>query len=156
MSPRIPAAALLIGFAGLLPFLWGALVVVGYFDAAAVVQPSGFLSWVVVRDGPLLMARYGVILLCFATGALWGLSSNVAGLRANICFALSVIPALWIFLNPGQGATSALTNLMIGFAALLMLDAAFWRWGLAPAWWMSLRLPLTLIVLGCLALGVWG
>jgi hypothetical protein len=55
----------------------------------------------------------------------------------------------------GGGPISAGTNLMIGFAGLLVLDALFWYWGLAPRWWMRLRILLTAIVLLCLAFGVY-
>ncbi|MEC7670198.1 MAG: DUF3429 domain-containing protein, partial [Pseudomonadota bacterium] len=37
-----------------------------------------------------------------------------------------------------------------GFIALLGLDFTFWRWGLAPAWWMQLRVLLTTLVVACL------
>ena len=52
------------------------------------------------------------------------------------------------------GPVGAGMNLMFGFAGLLVLDFAFWRWGLAPEWWMKLRVLLTAIVLICLATGV--
>jgi hypothetical protein len=44
--------------------------------------------------------------------------------------------------------------LMAGFAGLLMIDAAFARQGLAPPWWMTLRVPLTVMVVACLAVGL--
>ena len=34
------------------------------------------------------------------------------------------------------------------------LSTAFWRWGLAPEWWMKLRVLLTVLVVACLAVGV--
>ncbi len=49
---------------------------------------------------------------------------------------------------------SAGTNLIFGFLGLLALDFAFWRWGLAPAWWMQLRVLLTGLVILCLCVGV--
>jgi uncharacterized membrane protein YbhN (UPF0104 family) len=48
---------------------------------------------------------------------------------------------------------SALTALAIGFAALLALDWAFWKQGLAPRWWLPLRAVLTAIVVPCLLVG---
>jgi hypothetical protein len=44
--------------------------------------------------------------------------------------------------------------LILGFVALLAIDASAARQGLAPAWWMSLRLLLTTVVVACLAIGV--
>ena len=45
-------------------------------------------------------------------------------------------------------------NLIFGFLGLLALDWQFWRWGLAPRWWMHLRLPVTAAVVACLLVGV--
>jgi hypothetical protein len=48
-------------------------------------------------------------------------------------------------------ATSAsVIYLAAGFAGLLALDATFAAQGLAPRWWMRLRLLLTAVVLACL------
>jgi hypothetical protein len=59
-----------------------------------------------------------------------------------------LIPFIW-------GALMSLGNLMTGFGHLLILDFAYQRWGLAPAWWMTLRASLIAVVLICLAIGVW-
>jgi hypothetical protein len=64
---------------------------------------------------------------------------------------VSVCPALWAFLLVGGGPEAAAQALAAGFVALLALDALFWQQGLAPAWWMRLRLMLTAGVLACLA-----
>ena len=47
------------------------------------------------------------------------------------------------------------TNLMYGFAGLLLLDAMFSYWRLTPVWWMRLRVLLTAVVLTCLAVGIY-
>lgn len=148
---RIPASALLLGLAGLIPFVWAALLVIGVADPGLT---APFAGWVALSgDGILMMVRYGTIILCFMSGVLWGFATKARGARAAVGYALSVVPALWVFLFPGAGATSALINLMTGFAGLLILDFAFTRWRLAPAWWMSLRVLLTAIVLVCLGIG---
>ncbi len=103
--------------------------------------------------GALILTRYGVIILCFMSGVLWGFATKASGAQATACYVLSVIPALWAFLNPGTRADEALINLMIGFAGVLILDFAFARWGLAPKWWMTLRVPVTGVVISCLAIG---
>jgi hypothetical protein len=51
----------------------------------------------------------------------------------------------------GGGPEAAALGLMAGFAGLLVLDGLFWRWDLAPPWWMRLRGMLTAVVLACLA-----
>ncbi|MGB3244066.1 MAG: DUF3429 domain-containing protein [Sulfitobacter sp.] len=147
---RIPPAALLLGIAGLAPFITGAMLSLEYLNAGA-----GGFSFLNGTDGPLIMLRYGVIILCFMSGALWGFATTAPGMQGTAAFALSVVPALWVFLNPGAQADAALINLMIGFSGLLLLDYAFHRWSLCPEWWMALRVPLTLVVLICLAIGVW-
>ena len=63
-------------------------------------------------------------------------------------------PSGWAFFMVGGGPTSAAMNLIFGFVGLLMLDFAFARWGLTPMWWMKLRVLLTAIVVGCLAVTV--
>ena len=148
-SARIPLAPLLLTAGGLLPFLWGALLSAGWVDPG----PGALLG--LGASGPLLMVRYGVVILCFMAGVLWGFATRTTGARAAACYTLSVLPALWAFLNPGTSADAALINLMIGFAGVLLLDLAFSRWGLTPPWWMSLRLPVSTAVLICLGIGVW-
>ncbi len=149
--PPIPRAPLILGLAGLVPFGWG---------AAPLLSPE--LSelghrWLGARFiGPYVQLFYGAIILSFMSGVLWGFATKARGARAATGYGLSVIPALWAFFMIGSGPVSASLNLMIGFAGLLLLDAAFWRWGLAPAWWMSLRVLLTTIVLACLAVGAFG
>ena len=146
---RIPPAALILGFAGLIPFIWGALLVLQLFEGVPDAMPA-----VLRGDGRLIMIRYGGIILPFMAGVLWGFATKAEGWQAASGYALSVLPALWWFFMPGAGPVSALTNLAIGFVALLLLDYAFVRWGLAPRWWMALRIQLTILVLVCLGIGV--
>ncbi|MFD2738152.1 DUF3429 domain-containing protein [Sulfitobacter aestuarii] len=147
---RVPAPALILGFAGLLPFLWAAMLLLGVDGGI-----SGRLPRALGTDGRLVMLRYGSVILPFMSGVLWGFATRARGTRAAAAYALSTLPALWWFFAPGAGPSSALLNLMSGFAGLLILDFAFWRWSLAPSWWMALRLPLSIVVLACLGLALW-
>lgn len=146
---RIPPAAFLLGFAGLVPFVWGAMLSLQLFGGW-----TGPLPAVLTGDGRMIMIRYGGIILPFMAGVLWGFATKAQGSQAALAYALSVLPALWWFFMPGTGPSSALINLAIGYLALLMLDYAFARWGLAPAWWMALRIQLTVVVLICLCIGI--
>lgn len=146
---RIPPAALLLGLAGLIPFIWGALLILDLFGVSSATLPD-----VLMGDGRLIMVRYGGIILPFMAGVLWGFATNATGAQAAVAFALSVIPALWWFFTLGSGPTSDLTNLATGFVGLLFLDFAFQRWGLAPSWWLTLRIQLTVIVVICLGIGI--
>ncbi|WP_370400099.1 DUF3429 domain-containing protein [Sulfitobacter sp. JB4-11] len=147
---RIPAPALLLGIAGLTPFVWAALLILGLSGGQEANLPP-----VLSGDGRLIMIRYGGIILPFMSGVLWGFATTATGGRAIAAYGLSVLPALWWFFMPGTGPVSALTNLATGFLAVLILDFFFQRWGLTPAWWMTLRIQLTVMVLACLAIGIW-
>ena len=149
MFQTIPRAPLILGLAGLLPFLWGALTVL--------VPDLGLWTAQTLNPrfaGPYVMIFYGAVILSFMSGVLWGFAARASGTLATIGYALSVIPALWAFFMTGGGPTSAGMNLIFGFAGLLLLDLQFARWGLAPAWWMPLRLLLSAVVIACLAVGV--
>jgi len=145
----IPRAPLILGLAGLIPFLWG----------AATVLSVGLSTWGLQFMGPRFIGPYiqlfyGSVILSFMSGVLWGFATKATGAQAATGYVLSVIPALWAFFMTGGGPTSAGLNLIFGFAGLLMLDFAFSRWGLTPPWWMSLRILLTTIVVACLAVTV--
>lgn len=145
----IPKSALFLGLAGLLPFLWGALTTLmpGFGLQASQVIGSRFI-------GPYVQLYYGAIILSFMSGVLWGFAAKADGPYATGGYILSVLPALWAFFMTGGGPVTASMNLIAGFVGLLLLDWQFWRQGLAPAWWMHLRVLLTAIVVICLLTGV--
>ena len=146
---QIPRSALILGLAGVIPFAWGALTRLS--DAASqwgmdVLGPR-FI-------GPYVQLSYGMVILSFMSGVLWGFATKAKDGQAGTGYALSVIPALWAFFMTGGGPVSAGTNLIFGFLGLLVLDFAFWKWRLAPAWWMQLRALLTGLVVLSLSIGV--
>ncbi|MBS0124834.1 DUF3429 domain-containing protein [Thetidibacter halocola] len=146
---QIPRSALILGLAGVIPFAWGALTLVS--DPLAS-WGTGALGPRFV--GPYVQLFYGSVILSFMSGVLWGFATKAQGGQAATGYALSVIPALWAFFMTGGGPVSAGMNLIFGFLGLLILDWQFWRWGLAPAWWMRLRGLLTALVVASLAVGV--
>ncbi len=138
MFSAIPRAPLILGLAGLLPFLWG---------AATLLLPD-LGMWAVMTLGgrftaPFVQLSYGTIILAFMSGVLWGFATRDDHWQN---YVLSVIPAMWAFFMVGGGPTSAALNLCIGFSGLLLLDLHFWQQGVTPHWWMSLRLLLTFCV----------
>jgi len=151
MLPRMktPRPALILGFAGLIPFFWGAVTVLVPDLAFWTVKTIGPRF-----SGPYVMLFYGAIILSFMSGVLWGFATRLDGAQAGAGYTLSVLPALWAFFMTGGGPAGAGVSLMAGFAGLLVLDWFFWHNGAAPVWWLALRLPLTLAVLACLAIGV--
>ena len=146
---RIPAAPLYLGLAGLLPFLWGALTLVSEGAAAFGLETLGPRF-----TGPYVLLSYGTVILAFMSGVLWGFATKAEGQVAATGYALSVLPALWAFFFVGGGPVSAAIYLIVGFVGLLGLDWLFWKQELAPAWWMTLRVMLTVVVVACLAMVV--
>lgn len=145
----IPRSALILGLAGLIPFLWGAANVL---FPATVGWGGQWLSPMFM--GTYVSLTYGVVILSFMSGVLWGFATKAEGGAAATGYALSVLPALWAFFMVNGDPGNAAVNLFAGFAGLLMLDYSFARQGLAPAWWMRLRVLLTAVVLACLAVPI--
>ncbi len=134
----VPRAPLLLGLAGLLPFAWGLATIL----SPALAQLT--IDWIGPRFvGPYVGLFYGAVILSFMSGVLWGFATKAEGAAAARGYALSVLPALWAFFTTGGGSGAAATALVVGFTGLLALDWTFWREGLAPAWWMRLRVLLT-------------
>lgn len=142
MTP--PRAPLLLGLAGLLPFLWGALTVLLPDLGLHTAQTIGGRF-----TGPYVQLAYGQIILAFMSGVLWGFATRQS---AALPYVLSVIPALWAFFMVGNGPEIAAMNLIFGFIGLLALDWHFARHQLTPPWWMTLRIGLTAVVTACLAI----
>lgn len=139
---QIPKSALILGLAGLIPFIWGAVTVM--VPSLATWGQSTLGGRFI---GPFVQLFYGAIILSFMSGVLWGFATKATGQMATVSYVLSVIPALWAFFMTGGGPTAAAVNLIVGFLGLLLLDWHFWRLGLAPPWWMHLRGLLTAIVI---------
>lgn len=143
----IPKSALLLGLAGLVPFVWGLAT-----QLLPVLGDWGTLTLGPRFVGPYVSLSYGIVILAFMSGVLWGFATRAEGSVAAIGYALSVLPALWAFLFVGGGPESAARWLAAGFVGVLGLDHVFWRYRLAPEWWMQLRLILTTGVLICLVI----
>lgn len=145
---RIPLSALMLGLAGLIPFLWGAIT-------HAI---PDLALWSTDRFGQRLTGRfllqgYGIVILSFMSGVIWGFATRATGTVAATGYALSVLPALWAFFMGTGAPAPALIALGAGFVGLLLVDWMFWTQGLAPDWWMALRGLLTGVVVVCLAVG---
>ena len=142
----VPRPALLLGLAGLIPFIWGAATLLSVDIGTWGVRTLGPRF-----AGPFVLLNYGQIILAFMSGVLWGFATRAEGSAATAGYALSTIPALWAFIMIGAGATTSAIYLIAGFIGLLALEFSFWKQGLAPNWWMQMRVPLTIIVVACLA-----
>lgn len=132
---RPPQIALWLTVAGAFPFLVGAAMVLGFWPG----------------EGRALISAYGVVILAFMSGVLWGFATRSSTVWP---YALSVLPALYGFFfalrHPWAMEGQALAHLIAGFIGVLVLDAVYQARGLAPRWWLTLRVPATAVVLACL------
>ena len=149
MILKIPTGALILGLSGLLPFAWGAVTLL-----SAEAFNFGIENFGARFVGPLIQLSYGVIILCFMSGVLWGFATKMDEKNGSLGYILSVLPALWAFLSMGRGPISDTISLIVGFLAVLLIDRHFYLLKLTPLWWMNLRIPLTFLVISLLGLGI--
>ena len=131
-SDRIPATALALGLAGLLPF------------AAATLSQWLALPLLTAGHGRLLAIAYGGVILAFLGGIRWGTAMGpYAAQRQALEFATSVMAALAgvaaLFLPPLLG----LCLLIAGFLMQALWDVMSVEAGRLPQWFGSLRKVLT-------------
>ena len=161
MFALVPRPALVLGFAGLVPF-WGAA-------AGVWLLPSAWAGWLLY-----LMVAYGAAVASFLGAVHWGLAmANLERERIRPedpgrindggeggarplgpvrQMVVSVGPALiaWASLV-FQSAPFALIAQFFLFGAIYLIDHHIVRQDLAPRWYLDLRLPLTLLVLAAYA-----
>ena len=154
MLARLPTIALLLGIAGLIPFIGAGIAAVSATPQGQ--DPRGLLAFI----------GYGAVILSFLGGVHWGFvlkplpeslpggppgSLVVTDTRPGSRLTLGVVPALvgWIailtyaFGLPWLG----LVVLIAGFLATVLTEAQLNRRGLMPARYMWLRWGLTIVVL---------
>ncbi len=134
-APEVPRPALVLGFAGLVPFILCGLGV-------WLVPPpaSGFLHTVLIA--------YGMVIAAFMAGAQWGFGSAPSlddGQRWRI-LGMSVVPALVVWIGAFSPFPWPHAFLLVAFAMVLRFDLKLVREGLAPPWYPQLRFPLTAAV----------
>lgn len=143
-AARMPAIPRALGFAGLLP------------QAAPVALLAiGPPVW---RFAALSIAyAYPALILSFLGGTWWGLAAGRADKAPGWTWAAAVAPSLvalltavpWAIGETWPGPSLVVRGLAL--MAALLVDRRLVRAGIAPAWWMSLRVPLS-IGLGLLTL----
>ena len=135
----MPSGACWLGYSGAIPFVLLAFLVVGEWD-------MGF------SDPSFALRGYGAVILSFLGGIQWGLliqnerpHSSIFKDK-NVGLGLSVIPSLigWmgLLIEPMWGVCT----LVFGFVIILFIDLRTVSVGLAPKWYLALRIPLTGIV----------
>lgn len=126
----LPAAAMVLGYAGVIPF--AAL-------AAALWTPA----WQPQALGPLL--AYSALILSFLGGVRWGRALESGG---SLDFALAVLPSLYAWGALQLPPAAALMLLAAGFVLQWWLDGPGDHLPADPGF-RRLRSGLTALVLGC-------
>ena len=146
MTRPLPRLAILLGLAGLLPFVLCSL---------------GVLS--LSSDGStrslLALVAYGATVLAFLGGVHWGFALDESGMASERAqrarFGLGVVPSLigWAaMLVTFIGLpTTGLLVLTAGFVATTAVEGQAARRGLVPQRYMWLRWGLSAVVVVCLA-----
>ena len=132
---RIPRAAAVLGYGGVVPFATLALAFAFAPHGAAQRALEGFLI-------------YGAVILSFLGGIRWGAASGAAREHGRT-LTIAILPSLWAALVlwwPDPAASA--WGLLIGFT--LMGVADWLRPGAGvPAWMRPLRVRLTVAVVLC-------
>ena len=147
-APRasIPPTAAWLGYGGLLPFFILALAIL--IDN----QRAAFFSAALIA--------YGAVILSFVGALHWGFAMTLGEFNAesghrrrNERFAWSIVPALlaWPALLAPPALASAL--LSAGFVAHYWQDRRLAAFASLPAWYLPMRLRLSIFACLCLAVG---
>jgi Protein of unknown function (DUF3429) len=144
MLTSIPPLPRLLGLAGLLPM--AALLAIILF---------GGDTW---RFGALAFAwLYAALIFSFVGGLWWGLAAAAGERAPGWLFGISIVPSLaalatltpWLIGEPWPGPPLLWLALLI--LASPLIDRRIAKMGLAPSWWMPLRIMLS-TGLGAMAL----
>ncbi|WP_372707106.1 DUF3429 domain-containing protein [Brevundimonas sp.] len=133
----LPALAIGLGYAGLLPQL-----------AALGLAVFGGPEW--RFTGLSLAFGYAALIYSFLGGVWWGLAAGSPVTAPRWIWIASVLPSLialgsaWPWAVGGDWPGPSLIVLGIAIACSIVIDAALARAGLTPPRWLALRLPLSL------------
>ena len=146
---RVPLPAAAVGVVGLVPFAYAVLMILteagrwptlGFFPSDA-------------TGGVLILERFGAAILGFMGGCLWGFASAPGRVPTFAMLAASAVPAFLAFIAIQPSPALSCLWLAFGYVVLQGIDVTFQRTGVAPPYWLTLRLPLTAVVIACLLVG---
>lgn len=142
MSTSIPRAPLLLGAAGLIPFVALALMLwalpVGYTGTA--------VKW---------LLAYSAIILGFLGALHWGVAlvhPEMGPAERGLLMGWSVVPALVAWIALALPPLAATLVMLLTFIIQLIADHVLVRHFPVTPWFLHLRNRLTLVVVVCLAL----
>ena len=140
----IPLTALVLGAAGLIPFVAGASAL-----TLGLPVPGLGAGEALAR----LVTIYGIAILSFLGGVRWGIALGFEDKRlASRDFIIAVVPALVGWGAAMLAPSAALWVLCVAFVLLGLLDYGLVCRYAAPEWYGRLRLALSAVA--ALALGV--
>lgn len=145
MPRHLPTAALVLGIAGLIPFIACGIAALSTFDDA---RAMFFLQ---------ALVAYGAVILAFLGGVHWGFVLEAPETGARIArrqdaprLVFGVLPSLvgWVALGATLAGLPpvALAILIAGFVAVTATEAQLHRRGLMPSGYMWLRWGLSIVV----------
>ncbi|MGR8948030.1 MAG: DUF3429 domain-containing protein [Gammaproteobacteria bacterium] len=135
--------ATVLGYAGLVPFVVATAML--FTDNASLGGPALYSLTV-----------YAAIILAFMGAIHWGVAMQSNAQSSGWQLGLSVVPALvaWLSLSV-QSPRDSLLTLAVAFGAILIADLYAVSKFLVPTWYRRLRVPLSLVVIGCLCIAAW-
>ena len=136
-TPRsIPAPALVLGLAGLIPFAACSIIMLIVPEAKEQLGPA--------------LTFYGAAILSFLGGIRWGFAV-IADQKADWNgYGLSVVPSLVAWVSAIISGPEGLLVLAIALALWLLAERSSLPGSLIPAWFFRLRILLTVIAVMCL------
>jgi hypothetical protein len=140
-STSLPKHVSLLGYGGLLPFIFLALLIPFSLDYRTLFE--------------IALVNYGAVILSFVGALHWGLAMTVQDIsveQRRDRFIWSVIPALIAWVATLLPMPLGCLLLVIGLIAHLRQDRQLLRVMSLPAWYMPMRLRLTLVASVCLLL----
>jgi hypothetical protein len=140
----VPTAAAWLGGAGLIPFV---VLAVAAATASTDVRPL-LIEWLI---------RYAAVIVTFVGALHWGVlmrKPEAAPREQWLHLGWSIVPALLAWAALGVGPRMALLVLMVLFALQLAMDRRLVRHHDVVAWFLRMRVRLTLVALTALASGL--
>lgn len=128
-----------------------------FSPALAGYLPMDLLDPLLGPNTGLLQVGYGATILSFLGGVHWGLAmTNVGGAlgtrMAGQRYVWSVLPCLMAWPTVAMPIQQAAATQAALLGVVYLVDKGWAKKGLLPGWYMNMRLPLTVLAAGGLAL----
>ena len=135
---KVPKSALWLTIAGALPFL--------VFSAL-----SFFSSRIIGINIYDVLTTYAAIILAFVGGIQWGFAchsenENNESILSRALLAISITPAIIGWASLFADDPFRILILSVAFLGVLVVDVSMSNRGLTPLWWISLRAPVSGVV----------